>query len=141
MTLQQLVTKIEALNPTGLSYDTSAKAAEDIAYDAFCIAADKLGLTGFQASWIALQLLKRINSIEGPIIYFNGKDLCYPQDNLRNNLNEWIKECQPWVTNYCTERLEKDTNRVHPDVLKHWKKQVSRSFKARILAFIKSKMN
>lgn len=124
-TLKELTTKIETLNSNDLDYGTSAKAAEDIAYDAFCIAADKLGLTGFQASWIALQLLKRINGIKGPVIYFNGKDLCYPQYNLHNKLDEWINECQPWVKEQCIEMLKQDHTYTHPDVLKHWKNKVS----------------
>lgn len=121
----ELAKRIEELKPEGLSYGTSAEAAIDITYDTFMLAAKKLGLTGFQAGCCAMELLAKINCIEGPFIYLKAQDLCYPQYNLHQKLEDFIQESQPWVKEQCQKNLSeiKYVTYIHPDVIKHWKEK------------------
>lgn len=78
-----------------------------------------LGVTGFQAGCADLDILKRTRHIKGPFILLDGRDLLYPQYDLRAKLEDFLRENQQWAADEARKELAASPS-AHPDVRAHW---------------------
>lgn len=103
-------------------YSTSAEAMVTAMVTAGNYVASRLGLTGFQASWAALNAYAKIMDYDCPIIVFKADDLLYPQYDLPGRLADWMHECKPWLAAQARQKLAGDTASVVEPVMRRWKK-------------------
>lgn len=103
------------------SYNTTAEACRDAAVEAFEYGARIVGLTGFQASWAALQAYGEIMSVKCPFMVITLDNYLYPQYDLHARLDEFIAKSKEWIQKKAQEKLEQeDQQYVHPDVWARW---------------------
>lgn len=103
-------------------YNTSAESALDVTIAAFNLAAHNLGLSGFQASWIALTMLGRVNGYDGPYGVLKAEDMVFPQYDVEARAREMVDGWRPWAAEQAAKKLAESEgdDRVHPDVRAHW---------------------
>ncbi len=88
-------------------------------------AADKepgAGITGFQASWIMLDLVKEWMRMKGPFRLVDYADLLYPQNAYRFK-KVISQDTWKWIQDEPRKKWdeEKTTDfHAHPDVVAHW---------------------
>lgn len=123
MTRNELVDFIDAKLAESHDYNSSAEAVRDVMVAAFDLMADALGLTGFQASWAALQGYAAAMHYDCPLIVLKAEDMLYPQYDLPGRLAEWMDECGPWLTEHAQALLDerKDDGFVVDRVREHWR--------------------
>lgn len=79
------------------------------------------GITGFQAECIAYEILRRIESIDGPYRVVKFENLLYPQFVDRFPVKQLTPQVTSWLRDNAKELLEKtSTPNPHPDVKEHW---------------------
>lgn len=103
-------------------YEASAQAAVDETFAAFRSAAHRYGLTGFQASWVAMQVLQQINGWEGPLLVLRAEDMLYPQyEPPIYKAARWATsdDVQDWLGKQAKEKLKKPHG-AH-NVRDHWR--------------------
>lgn len=105
----------------GEGYEKSADAMWRAALAAFNYVADKVGATGFQASWSALRFYGEAMHVKGPFMVTKIEDALYPQYDLVRRVTDYIDEQADWLKEQAVERLQGDLSHVHPDVLAHWR--------------------
>ena len=113
--------------PSADWYNYSAESALKETLAAFSKAADKYELSIFQASWVALGVIKEINGFEGPFGIVKAEDMVYPQYPLPSQkAKEWedSEEWQKWVCEKTKELLKDVKSYTHHDVVEHWKQWV-----------------
>ena len=120
-TQKQLTEYVESLVNRSHEYGTCVYALSLAAAAAFNYVSHKLGVTGFKASCADLDFLRRTRSINGPFILLKADDLLYPQYDLREKLDEAIKEWQPWLKTEAQKRLENDRPAAVL-VVAHWQR-------------------
>ena len=106
-----LIEYVSSLVEREHDYGTSAYAASLAAVAAFYYVSGKLGLTGFQASCADLDFLRKTRSLDGPFIILKAEDMCYPQYDLREKLDNAMEGWREWVVTKAKENLE-----AYPDV-------------------------
>ena len=119
--LTDLVEYIESLTDRQHDYGTVVYAMSMAAVAAFNYVASKEGCTGFQASCADLDILRRTRSMEGPFMFLKAEDMCYPQYDLREKLEEAMAEWGNWVAGECKKKLGDNGDNAHPNVVSHWK--------------------
>jgi hypothetical protein len=105
-------------------YDGTAEGAIKATLACFNYMAGKLGLTGFQAGWCALQLVAEINSIDCPFGIVKAEDLLYPQYETTSKVEGWFETWRrDWAQAQAQAKLDalEPGDHVHPDVLARWK--------------------
>ena len=128
--IEELVEYIESLVNQPQSYGTCVYAMSMASVATFNYVADKLGVTGFQASCADMDFLKRIRRLEHGFRITDYKNLLFPQyyydadafPTARQLLEKNLERLQEVARGFIEE--EKD-HMVHTDVLKHWEWIVS----------------
>jgi hypothetical protein len=120
--MDELVTYLTPVIEREHDYGTSAAAASVAALAAFNFVCKKLGLTGFQAGFAALDFYGRAMSIDGGFIVLKLQDMLYPQYDLPQKLHEYMTEESTiqWLADEARKKLANVDPFTHPDVLKHW---------------------
>ena len=128
--IDELTEYIESLLNQTQSYGTCVYAMSLASVATFNYVADKLGVTGFQASCADLDFIKRIRGLEHGFRITDYKNLLYPQyyhssdhfPTARQLLEKNLERLQEDAKALIEEEGER---LVHPDVLKHWEWIVS----------------
>jgi len=120
-TIDEVHQYIEELVNREHDYGTCVYALSMASHAAFRYVAHKLGVTGFQASCADLDFIRRTRLLNGPFILLNGRDLLYPQYNLRDELEKFIGDSKEWLSSEASKLIKENPN-AHPDVIAHWKK-------------------
>lgn len=118
-TIEELNEFIEKLANREHDYGTCVYAMSMSAVAAFYYIAHKLGVTGFQASCADLDVIRRTRHWNFGFMILNADDLLYPQYDLREKVEEWIKETQPKLAPRAKELLQ-DRQHAHPAVIARW---------------------
>ena len=121
-TLQELVNYIEGLQGQDHGYGTCVYAMSLAACAAYNYMADKLGVTGFQASCADMDIIRRNRHMEGPFMLVDVSKALYPQYHLTNDLREYIEKSSPWLKEQAAKLLADRSDRAHPEVIAHWRK-------------------
>ena len=142
---EEEMSKSEALNPSNIdelteyieslvnqpqSYGTCVYAMSLASVATFNYVADKLGVTGFQASCADLDFIKRVRGLKHGFRITDYKNLLFPQyyhdpesfPTARQLLEKNLERLQEDAKDLLEEEGER---LVHPDVLKHWEWIVS----------------
>lgn len=120
--VDELSSYIETLVVREHDYGTCVYAMSLAATAAFNYVANKLGVTGFQASCADLDILRRTRRMESPFSIINGENMLYPQYDLVGELKKNIEDWRGWAKQEAIKKLKVcDQERIHPDVLAHWK--------------------
>lgn len=119
---ESLASYIKELVDRPHDYGTCVYAMSLAATAAFNYAADKLGVTGFQASCADLDIIRRTRHIEGPFILLEAEKMCFPQYSLPGKLAEAMAGWREWVGKECAKKLATSGGKAHPEVLAHWEK-------------------
>lgn len=144
-TIDELVAVIEGMgDENDHDYGTCVYAVSVVATAAFNYMASRLGITGAQAQFADMDIIRRTRLMEGPFMLVDGDNHRYPQYDLRARLDEWITEkVEPWAAEKAAEDLAKlDEFRqteegkkmvaeglsvgAHPNVIAHWKHLVDK---------------
>lgn len=124
-TLDELTSIVEKLSTGQHDYGTCVYAMSLAAVAAFNYVAHELGVTGFQASCADMDILRRTRYFKGPFMVVNGEDALYPQSDLRDKLDEFLTDIQPWLKEQAQQKLaqQKAAGTTAADsVMAHWKK-------------------
>lgn len=121
MTRDELIAFIDEKVSQEHDYNTSADALWEVAEAAFNYVASELGVTGFQAGYASMMLLKKTKGLDCPVAVIHGDDLLYPQYDIPAKVAEWIEGWKPWAGEQARKLLAKsDPEHVHPDVWRRW---------------------
>ncbi len=90
----------------------------------FNFIAGQLGVTGFQAGWASMQLLRRTKSIEGPFMILRGHNVLFPQYDLAGEALKFIDETtRGYGRTEAIKKLERENlQHVAGTVEEHWRK-------------------
>lgn len=118
-----LVNYIETLVDREHDYGTSVYAMSMAATAAFNYVADKLGVTGFQASCADMDVLRRTRHIDGPFMLIRADQMLYPQYSIERVVREALVSWGPWAAEKATKLLQDQVKHqyVAPEVLAHWR--------------------
>lgn len=97
-------------------YNLAPEVTAEIALAAFNYAAHVLGITGFQASFADLTFLRRTRGLKGPLAILDGENLLYPQYDLREQFEKYMREWPEQLKERAQELLDKDDGFMHPRV-------------------------
>jgi hypothetical protein len=103
-------------------YNSICYALRDATLAFFNYFSSKHGMTGFQASWSALDFLGKVYGFKAPYKIIDSSKMLYPQYDLHKELDEFIERSLPELAKIAKERIEKtnDGEYVDPDVWKRW---------------------
>jgi len=121
---EELYEYIDSLVYREHDYGTCCYAMSLAAVATFNYVAGALGVTGFQASCADLDILRRTRSMNGPFIILKAEDMVYPQYDLPERLQEFMRDSASWVKKEAEKKLAEGSEFVHPNVLSHWKELV-----------------
>lgn len=127
-TPQQLGTFLEMLANHPHDYNTCVEATVAALLATMRVMSKRLGLTGFQASVIALKVAAEIMVIRGPLKLIRYEQMLYPQNEhyfareISPDTWSWLRAAAESKVKFYLE--EKDPH-VHPAVLEHWKSILS----------------
>lgn len=110
----------------GDGYSKAADALWQSAQAAFDYVADKLGVTGFQASWAALRFYGQEMRIEGPFMVIQAADALYPQYDVPASVAKFLDDAKPWLRERAAEKLESGPS-ASASVVAHWRALVAES--------------
>lgn len=124
-TVEELATYVDSLVCGDHDYGTCVYAMSLAATAAFNMVANKLGVTGFQASCADLDVLRRTRRFEGPFMLVNFADALYPQYDLVGRVQESLgkEDIRQWLADKARERLAElgDDGLASQAVVDHWK--------------------
>lgn len=121
-TPEELIAYINSLVNRPHDYGTCVYAMSMAAVAAFHYAASVLGTTGFQASCADMDIVRRTRHLKGPFMILDGEKMLYPQYDLREQLDEFLREGTPWAAKEARKRLATDGEHAHPHVKAHWER-------------------
>jgi len=124
-TREELDAYINALVERPHDYGTCVYAMSMAATAAFQYVANRLGVTGFQASCADLDILRRTRSMKMGFRLQNYENLLYPQYCDEAHFPTWqqlMREQRPELAKAAREKLQETDGFAHPDVIAHWKR-------------------
>ena len=127
--LDELTKFINDLTERKHDYGTCCYAMSLAATASFEYVASKLGVTGFQAGFAGLDIIKRVRNMDGPFMILDAEKTLYPQYDLREQANEWLSSdrLKEWQKEEAMKKLKaKD---ACGDVEDHWKKLANQEIK------------
>ena len=83
-------------------------------------AANKLGVSGFQAGMADLIFLKKAKNLDGPFFIVDARDMLYPQYDIATKVAQLMQEWKPWAAERALELLKDSSKHASEDVLAHW---------------------
>lgn len=120
-TLAELSAYIESLTEREHEYGTCVYAMSLAAVAAFNHVAQKLGVTGFQASCADMDILRRTRQMDGPFMLVDAHKMLYPQYSIHAKVGEAMNEWLPWAAVEARKLLDKnDRASVSQRVWQHW---------------------
>lgn len=118
---EELTAYIAALVNRPHDYGTCVYAMSMATVAAYYYVAHALGTTGFQASCADMDILRRTRGLTGPFMLIKGEDLLYPQCDIPQKVDDFIRESQPWAAEEAKKKLADPSNvHAHPDVRTRW---------------------
>jgi hypothetical protein len=120
--LEELQAYISSLVDREHDYSTCAQAMGMAATAAYNFVANKLGVTGFQASYGGLDFIRRTMHIDGPFVVITADKELYPQYDNQKRLSECQAQWKDWISGEAKKLLAEKEVAAHPDVVAHWKK-------------------
>jgi hypothetical protein len=124
-TLDELKDYIQTLVDRQHDYGTCVHAMSMAATSAFLYVADKLEVTGFQASCAELDFLRRTRRLDCPFVIITADDELYPQYDNDKKLRDCRIEWEPWISKRASELLKESGGAANPYVIEHWEKLAS----------------
>lgn len=121
---KELVDFINKMISVGNSYNTAPYSIALSAYAVFMYVAEKLEVTGFQASCADIQFLKRTRDLEDGFSIVDYSKLLYPQykDSFEKySFDNLLRENLPHLKERAKKLLEEKGDYTHENVIKHWK--------------------
>lgn len=117
---------IQALVDRPHEYGTCVHAMSMAAVVAFNYVAKQLGCTGFQSSCADLDFIRRTRMIQEPFYLVTLRKVFYPQYNITEEIQEFIKKNKDWIREEAKRKMDTDDiNNVHPEVWAHWQRLAS----------------
>lgn len=119
--IHELINYIQKLELENDDYGKAVYAVSMAATATFNYMASKCGITGFQASYADLDIVRRVRLLNGPFMLIKLEDALYPQYPI---LEDKVKEfrlsenSQKWLKEQAILNL-KETPNAHPDVIAH----------------------
>lgn len=109
-------------------YEGAANAARDAAAFVLAHFATELGLTGFQASWAALQAYWKAMGYRGGGLVLTDQDLRYPQYDHHRRLEEHLADQRLvcWLGDEAEHLLQRDLTFAASAVVEHWRQLVAK---------------
>jgi hypothetical protein len=127
--IKDLTKFITSMEKEGRLYETAPYAMALASYATFMYMADKLGVTGFQASWADMQFLSRTRGMEDGFRILDYSNLLYPQyeNEFDLSMDKLIEENIEHLRPKAIKLLEKDKNddgtyNAHEDIVAHWER-------------------
>ena len=111
-------TLIKVLESFNHDYDTSALATAILAYAGYEHMAKELGITGFQASYAALEFLTFTGIYETPFFVRSYCDMLYPQYEIK--FRSISRKTFEYLQSEANEKLENESDLAHKEVIAHW---------------------
>lgn len=111
---------IDSLVSMKHDYGTCAYAMSMAAVAAYEYVAGQLGVTGFQASFADLDIIRRTRRLDGPFMLVTLDKSLYPQYDLLQEVQKFINKNAKWRKEKAKEFLQEKNALVHPNVLAHW---------------------
>jgi len=100
-------------------YGTCVYAMSLSAMATFNYVANKLGVTGFQASCADMDFLRRSRNIDGPFMLVRLQDALYPQTDFPIKLAEFQERNWLWLRAQAIKKMAQSPD-CHPDVFHRW---------------------
>lgn len=97
-------------------YNLAPEVTAEIALAAFNYAAHVMGISGFQASFADLRFIQRTRGLKGPFAIIDGENLLYPQYDLREQFEKYMREWPRELKELAQQKLDKDDGFMHPNV-------------------------
>ncbi len=119
---EDLATYVDSLIAQEHDYGTCVYAMSMAAIAAFNLVADKLGVTGFQASFADMDILRRSRGWKGPAMVLDLANHLYPQYDLVGDVQKAIDKNAKWFRDEAVKLLADKDELVHADVAAHWRK-------------------
>lgn len=111
-------TLIKVLENFNHDYNTSALATAVLAYAGYEHMAKKLGITGFQAGYAALEFLTFTEIYEIPFFVRSYRDMLYPQYEIK--FKSISRKTFEYLQSEANEKLENESDLAHKEVIAHW---------------------
>lgn len=123
-TTKELAAYVNTLVRQPHDYGTCVYAMSMAAVAAFNHVADKLGVTGFQASCADLDIVRRLRRWDGPFMVVNLADHMYPQYDLCGSVAKAIADNAEWFRTEAAKQLtdQSEAFPAHPNVVAHWRR-------------------
>lgn len=120
-TLNDLSEYIRELETQEHDYGTAAYAMSMASDAAFNYIASKLGVSGFQAGFASMDVIRRLRGLKCPFILLIGEDMLYPQYSLPKKLKKAMGEWKKWARDEARKKLaSSDSATAHPHVRRRW---------------------
>lgn len=106
----------------GHDYGTAVYAMSMAAVATFEYVAKELGVTGFQASYASLDVLRRVRQLKGPFILLKAEDMLCPQYDLHRSLSEAMAGWEDWAAEEARKKIASASSTCppHPNVMQRW---------------------
>ena len=122
---QALAEYVESLIAGPHTYNTCVSAMSLAAVATYNLVANKLGVTGFQASCADLDILRQTRGLEAGIV-INFDNALYPQYDLPKRLADALDGSKVWLAEKAAGLLAAESAKAgypaHPEVVAHWRK-------------------
>lgn len=127
MNRTEMHAKLDELLDQGQGYEGTANAARDALVLVFNHCASELGLTGFQASWAALDGYWKVMGYTGGGLVLKDEDLRYPQYDHHRRLREHLADPAliRWLGDEAEALLAKRNYFAATSVVEHWERLVA----------------
>lgn len=102
-------------------YNLCPDLVTNVAVAAFNYAASVLGITGFQAGWAEMNFIRITRRLTGPFAILDGAQLLYPQYDLREKFEGYMREWPAQLADQARDLLSQ-SEFAHPAVRAHWGK-------------------
>lgn len=119
-TLAELNSLIHEMASGTHTYGSVVEAMGLVASAAMNYMDSELGTSGFQSSCADLVTIRRRRCLKGPYMLMKLEDVMYPQYDLHDKLDEFIRDSAEWISSEAKKNLE--GRGAHPDVIARWEK-------------------
>jgi hypothetical protein len=89
---------------------------------AFNYHACRLGMSGAQAGFAGIELIRRVRRVKGPVFLLDLNDALYPQCDPVGRVREAVEDNRQWLADEAKKLIaeSRGERHVHPDVRAHW---------------------
>lgn len=123
-TVEELAAYIADKLQGDYDYNTHVEAIADITKAAFDFSANKLGASGFSASYAELLFIQASRRLKGPFAIVKAEDMLYPQYDIENRTSELYEQWLPWAVQEAKKLLAENETapfKAADSVVAHWR--------------------